>query len=88
MKLLDAALWLCLPALALTEVLLGNLRVNKPSNEDDWVSTLQHLLQFLISGFLASDLKLPWDSLFAALTDIHLGLIIFGHHLHNLPGQD
>ena len=35
-----------------------------------------------------TDLKLPLDPPFAALTEVHLGLVVLGHHLHKLPGQD
>ena len=35
-----------------------------------------------------TDLELPLDPPFAALTKVHLGLVVLGHHLHKLPGQD
>ena len=35
-----------------------------------------------------TDLELPLDPPFAALTEVHLGLVVLGHHLHKLPGQD
>lgn len=35
-----------------------------------------------------TDLELPLDSPFASLTEVHLGFVVFGHHLHKLPGQD
>lgn len=35
-----------------------------------------------------TNFKLPLDSPFAAFTEVHLRLVVFGHHLHKLPGED
>jgi hypothetical protein len=35
-----------------------------------------------------TNFKLPLDSPFAAFTEVHLSLVVFGHHLHKLPGKD
>lgn len=37
---------------------------------------------------IRTDFELPLDSPFAAFTEVHLGLVVFGHHLHKLPGED
>lgn len=34
-----------------------------------------------------TDLKLSLDASFTPLPEVHLGLVVFGHHLHKLPGQ-
>lgn len=35
-----------------------------------------------------TDFELPLDSPFTAFAEVHLSLVVFGHHLHELPGQD
>lgn len=39
------------------------------------------------AGLSLTDLELSLDASFTPLPEVHLGLVVFGHHLHELPGQ-
>ena len=38
-------------------------------------------------GVSLTDLQLPLDAAFAPLPEVHLRLVVLGHHLHKLPGE-
>lgn len=44
--------------------------------------------EFGEGGVTRTDLQLPLDPPFAAFTEVHLRLVVFGHHLHKLAGED
>ena len=40
-----------------------------------------------MSGCGLTDLQLSLDPPFAPLPEVHLRLVVLGHHLHKLPGE-
>lgn len=59
-------------------------------NSSGWTWRMTFTVIYL-AGWRAAlsltDLELSLDASFTPLPEVHLSLIVFGHHLHKLPGQ-
>lgn len=61
---------------------------------DNWLSRNKNpgpsYTRYLVSttGIRLTDLQLPGDAAFALVSKIRLSLVVLGHHLHKLLGQD